>query len=62
MIGVLGLVLVVGLCLVGGVVASWWARARGRVSGLVSGVGVWGLVGLCGVCVLVLVSVLVCFL
>lgn len=46
----------------GGVVASWWARARGRVSGLVSGVGVWGLVGLCGVCALVLVSVLVCFL
>lgn len=46
----------------GGVVAGWWARARGRVSGLVSGVGVWGLVGLCGVCALVLVSVLVCFL
>ena len=42
-----------------GVVASWWARARGRVSGLVSGVGVWGLVGLCGVCALVLVSALV---
>lgn len=46
----------------GGVVASWWARARGRVSGLVSGVGVWVLVGLCGVYALVLVSVLVCFL
>ena len=46
----------------GGVVAGWWGRARGRVSGLVSGVGVWGLVlaGLVGV--LVLVSVLVCFL
>lgn len=46
----------------GGVVAGWWARARGRVRGLVSGVGVWGLVGLCGVGVVVLVSVLVCFL
>ena len=46
----------------GGVVDGWWARARGRVSGLVSGVGVWGLVGLCGVGVVVLVSVLVCFL
>lgn len=46
----------------GGVVVGWWARARGRVSGLVSGVGVWGLVlaGLVGV--VVLVSVLVCFL
>ena len=46
----------------GGVVAGWWARARGRVSGLVSGVGAWGLVlaGLVGV--VVLVSVLVCFL
>lgn len=46
----------------GGVVAGWWARARGRVSGLVSGVGVWGLVlaGLVGV--VVLVSVLACFL
>lgn len=43
----------------GGVVLGWWARARGRVSGLVSGVGVWGLVGLCGVCALVLVSVVV---
>lgn len=43
----------------GGVVLGWWARARGRVSALVSGVGVWGLVGLCGVCALVLVSVLV---
>lgn len=45
----------------GGVVASWWARARGRVSGLVSGVGVWGLVlaGLVGVVVLVSVVVLV---
>ena len=46
----------------GGVVVSWWARARGWVSGLVSDVGVWGLVGLCGVGVVVLVSVLVCFL
>ena len=46
----------------GGVVAGWWERARGRVSGLVSGVGVKGLVlaGLVGV--VVLVSVLVCFL
>ena len=46
----------------GGVVAGWWSRARGRVSGLVSGVGVKGLVlvGLVGV--VVLVSVLVCFL
>ena len=46
----------------GGVVAGWWGRARGRVSALVSGGGVWGLVlaGLVGV--LVLVSVLVCFL
>ena len=46
----------------GGVVAGWWARARGRVRGLVSGVGVRGLVlaGLVGV--VVLVSVLVCFL
>lgn len=46
----------------GGVVVSWWARARGRVSDLVSDVGVWGLVGLCGVGAVVLVSVLVCFL
>lgn len=46
----------------GGVVAGWWQRAVGRVSGLVSGVGAWGLVlaGLVGVAVLV--SVLVCFL
>lgn len=45
----------------GGVVAGWWARARGRVSGLVSGVGVKGLVlaGLVGVVVLVSVLVLV---
>ena len=46
----------------GGVVAGWWACARGRVRGLVSGVGVKGLVlaGLVGV--VVLVGVLVCFL
>ena len=46
----------------GGVVAGWWGRARGRVRALVSGVGVWGLVlvGLVGV--VLLVSVLVCFL
>ena len=46
----------------GGVVAGWWQRAVGRVSGLVSGVGACGLVlaGLVGV--VVLVSVLVCFL
>lgn len=46
----------------GGVVAGWWGRGCGRVSGLVSGVGAWGLVlaGLVGV--VVLVSVLVCFL
>ena len=46
----------------GGVVAGWWQRAVGRVSGLVSGVGVKGLVlaGLVGV--VVLVSVIVCFL
>lgn len=43
----------------GGVVASWGARARGRVRGLVSGVGVWGLVLAGVVCALVLVSVLV---
>lgn len=45
----------------GGVVAGWWERARGRVSGLVSGVGVKGLVlaGLVGVVVLVSVIVLV---
>ena len=43
----------------GGVVASWWGRARGRVSALVSGVGVWGLVLAGVVCALVLVSVLV---
>lgn len=43
----------------GGVVASWGARARGRVSALVSGVGVWGLVLAGVVCALVLVSVLV---
>lgn len=46
----------------GGVVAGWWARARGRVSGLVSGVGAWGLVLACLFGVVVLVSVLVCFL
>ena len=46
----------------GGVVAGWWAGVVGRVRGLVSGVGAWGLVlaGLVGV--VVLVSVLVCFL
>lgn len=45
----------------GGVVAGWWGRWRGRVSGLVSGGGVWGLVlaGLVGVLVLVSVVVLV---
>ena len=45
----------------GGVVAGWWERARGRVSGLVSGVGAKGLVlaGLVGVVVLVSVLVLV---
>ena len=46
----------------GGVVAGWWGRWRGRVCVLVSGVGVWGLVGVCGVGVVVVVSVLVCFL
>lgn len=46
----------------GGVVAGWWARARGRVSGLVSGVGVKGLVFAGVVGVVVLASVLVCFL
>ena len=46
----------------GGVVAGWWGRWRGRVRALASGVGAWGLVlaGLVGV--VVLVSVLVCFL
>lgn len=46
----------------GGVVAGWWRGVVGRVRGLVSGVGVKGLVlaGLVGV--VVLVSVLVCFL
>ena len=45
----------------GGVIAGWWQRAVGRVSGLVSGVGVKGLVlaGLVGVVVLVSVLVLV---
>ena len=45
----------------GGVVAGWWERARGRVSGLVSGVGAKGLVlaGLVGVVVLVSAIVLV---
>ena len=45
----------------GGVVLGWWARVRGRVSALVSGVGVWGLVlaGLVGVVVLVSAKVLV---
>lgn len=45
----------------GGVVAGWWQRARGRVIGLVSGVGVKGLVlaGLVGVVLLVSVVVLV---
>lgn len=44
----------------GGVVAGWWQRAVGRVSGLVSGVGVKGLVlaGLVGVVVLVSALVL----
>lgn len=46
----------------GGVVAGWWRGVVGRVRALVSGVGVWGLVGLCGVGAVVLVSVLVCFL
>lgn len=46
----------------GGVVASWGARARGRVSALVSGVGVWGLVLAGVVGVVVLVSAFVCFL
>ena len=46
----------------GGVVAGWWARACGVARGLVGGVSVLGLVlaGLVGV--VVLVSVLVCFL
>lgn len=43
----------------GGVVASWWGRARALVGGVVDGVSVWGLVGLCGVGVVVLVSVFV---
>lgn len=45
----------------GGVIAGWWQRAVGRVSGLVSGVGVKGLVlaGLVGVVVLVSALVLV---
>ena len=45
----------------GGVVAGWWGRWRGRVRGLVSGVGVRGVVlaGLVGVVVLVSVLVLV---
>ena len=45
----------------GGVVVGWWALARGRVRGLVSGVGVKGLVlaGLVGVVLLVSVLVLV---
>ena len=45
----------------GGVVAGWWQRSVGRVSGLVSGVGVKGLVlaGLVGVVVLVSALVLV---
>ena len=45
----------------GGVVAGWWQRAVGRVSGLVSGVGVKGLAlaGLVGVVVLVSALVLV---
>ena len=46
----------------GGVVAHLWAGARGRVSALVSGVGVKGLVLAGVVCALVLASVLVCFL
>lgn len=46
----------------GGVVAFWWGRARGRVSALVSGVGVWGLVLAGVVGVVVLVSAFVCFL
>ena len=49
------------VCAGGGVVAGWWQRAVGRVGGLVSGVGVEGLVlaGLVGVVVLVGVLVLV---
>lgn len=45
----------------GGAVSGWWARARGRVRALASGVGVKGLVlaGLVGVVVLVSVIVLV---
>ena len=43
----------------GGVVFGWWARARGRVRGLVSGVGAWGLVLAVLVGVVVLVSVVV---
>ena len=51
----------VGVASGGGVVAGWWSRACGRVSGLVSGVGVKGLVllGLVGVVLLVSVLVLV---
>lgn len=46
----------------GGVIAGWWGRWRERVRALASGVGAKGLVlaGLVGV--VVLVSVLVCFL
>ena len=43
----------------GGVIAGWWSRAVGRVRRLASSVGVWGLVGLCGVFFVVLVSALV---
>ena len=49
-------------CLGVGCVVGWWERARGRVSGLVSGVGVRGFVLAGVVGVVVLVSVLVCFL
>lgn len=46
----------------GGVVAGWWARACGVARGLVGGVSVLGLVLAGVVGVVVLVSVLVCFL
>ena len=39
-IGVLGWVLARGVVSGGGVIAGWWACARGRVRGLVSGGGV----------------------
>lgn len=43
----------------GGVVLGWWARVRGRVGALVSGVGGWGLVLAGLVFFVVLVSALV---